>query len=201
MIQNAILEISDDLIARESELCQLDSIVGDGDHGVTVKRGFLAIREKVADQQFNSIQQLMMTCAMELMNTLGGAIGPIFASIFMGMAKSTAGKETLETADVADMFEAGLQKVMATGGAKVGDRTLVDTLAPAVDALKAHQDKSIKEALGAAADAGYAGAQSTKDMVAQKGRAKFLGESSKGYVDAGSMTMYYFLRAMQNAVE
>ncbi len=199
-MQEIILSVADDLISREEELCLLDSYVGDGDHGVTIKRGFQSVKAAVSSQQFDSFQSLFMGCALELMNTLGGAIGPIFSSVFMGFAQGTANVEEIGTQDLARMFQLALDCVKQTGGAKEGDRTLVDALSPAARVLQEQSGLEIHEALSAAAGAAYEGALSTKDMVAKMGRARFLGEKSKGYVDAGAMTMYYFIHDMAQAV-
>ena len=195
-----LCEVCSSLISREHELCKFDSIVGDGDHGVTVKRGFSAVKDGIETAAPDSIYALLSESGYILMDQLGGAIGPVLASLFLGMAASTKGKESIGTADLARMFSDALTKVMDIGGAKPGDRTLVDALAPAVATLAQCTEMPEKEAMMAAAKSAYEGAQSTKDMVAQKGRAHFLGEKSKGYVDAGAMTMYYFIESFAEAI-
>jgi len=188
-------KISDDLIGREEELCKLDAIAGDGDHGTTVRKAFTNIKEYIVRDNPADISSLFMTAAMAVSEAMGGAIGPIFSSIFMGLGMNTMGKTELGTSDIATMFRAGLDSVQQIGGAKVGDKTLVDALSPMVDALEANTDKSEKEAMTIAAEKALEGAQGTKDLVSKKGRSHFLGENSVGYVDAGSMTMAYFAKS------
>lgn len=193
--KNTLLACADDLIEREQELSQLDSYVGDGDHGVTIRKAYMNIRKSVEDENPADISGILMSGAMALANTAGGAIGPILSTFYMGMSISVMGKDELGVSDLAEMFAAGLASIQDMGGAKPGDRTMVDALYPAVEALKNTTATDVKTAMTEAADKAYEGAQATAGMVAKLGRAKNLGERSLGYVDAGSMSTYYFFRA------
>ena len=195
-----LVAISDNLIGREMELCKLDSFVGDGDHGTTVSKAFKNIKKTVIETKSDNISDLFMASAEAVAEVMGGAIGPIFSSILFGMSYSTKGKMELDTTDIADMFMTALEKVQAVGGAQVGDKTLVDSLYPATLALKENSDLGLKEAMSIAAEKAYTGAQGTKNLVAKKGRAHFLGEDSLNYVDAGSMTMYYFVQTFADYI-
>ncbi len=186
--------ICEDLVGREQELCKLDAVVGDGDHGTTVKKAFSSILEAYKVEPPNNIGDIFIKASMAMSNTMGGAIGPIFGSMLMGMGLASRGLNEVDTNNIADMFEGALNKVQMVGGAQVGDKTLVDALYPAVMVLNDNRTSTEKEALILAADAAYKGAQGTKNLVSKKGRSHNLGENSKGYVDAGSMTMYYFIR-------
>jgi dihydroxyacetone kinase phosphoprotein-dependent L subunit len=192
--QRALLYAADDLIAREKELSKLDSMVGDGDHGITIRKGFNAIKEMINREKPASINSLLMNCGMTVSETSGGAIGPILSAFFLGMTKA-APEGDFFSEELSSLFEAGLAQVRAVGGAAPGDKTLVDVLTPVVDALKTNTALEPKSAMKIAVKAAWEGAQSTRDMVSRKGRSKNLGERSKGYVDAGSMSMYYFFRA------
>jgi dihydroxyacetone kinase-like protein len=191
----ALLYACDDLVTREQELCDYDSGVGDGDHGVTIRKGFTAVKEVVEREKPEGVQALCMCCAMAFSNTSGGAIGPVLSAFFLGMMNASPKGDPFGTPEIAVFFEAGLKQVKAIGGAEMGDKTLVDALEPAVEALKAESKKEPKTAMTAAAEAAREGARSTIDMVSRKGRSKNLGERSRGHIDAGSMSMYYFLRA------
>jgi dihydroxyacetone kinase-like protein len=191
----ALLYACDDLVTREQELCDYDSGVGDGDHGVTIRKGFTAVREAIEREKPGGIQALCMSCAMAFSNTSGGAIGPVLSALFMGMMNTSPKGDPFGTPEIAVIFESGLKQVKAIGGAEVGDKTLVDALEPAVEALKAESKKEPRAAMRTAAAAAYKGAQSTINMVSRKGRSKNLGERSRGHIDAGSMSMYYFFRA------
>jgi dihydroxyacetone kinase-like protein len=191
----ALLYACDDLVIREQELCDYDSGVGDGDHGVTIRKGFTAVKEAIEREKPEGIQALCMSCAMAFSNTSGGAIGPVLSAFFLGMMNASPGGDPFDTPEIAAIFEEGLRQIKTVGGAEVGDKTLVDALEPAVEVLKAESKKEPKVAMTAAAEAAYKGAQSTIDMVSRKGRSKNLGERSRGHIDAGSMSMYYFFRA------
>jgi dihydroxyacetone kinase-like protein len=191
----ALLYACNDLVTREQELCDYDSGVGDGDHGVTIRKGFTAVKEAIEREKPEGIQALCMSCAMAFSNTSGGAIGPVLSALFLGMMNAAPKEGPFSTPELAALFEAGLKQVKIIGGAEVGDKTLVDALEPAVKTLRTESEKEPKAAMTAAAEAAYKGAQSTIDMVSRKGRSKNLGERSRGHIDAGSMSMYYFFRA------
>lgn len=194
-VKKGLLAAADKLCESEEELCRLDSHVGDGDHGTTIRKAFEKLKADVETNKPADFSSLFMTSAMSMMDTAGGAIGPILSSMFMGFAQSTAGKSDLGVADLADMFETGMRSVQDMGGAKPGDRTLLDALYPAVEALKAADTQDCYEALTKAGEAAAQGAAATANMIATKGRAKNLGEKSLGYVDAGATSMSYFINA------
>jgi len=187
--------VAEDLVVRSEELCKLDSYVGDGDHGISIRKGFSGILG-VLDQPTETIEDVFNLCLDAILDNMGGAIGPIFASVFMGFGAASAGKEVLTAADWQKCFERGLQVVMEVGGAKPGERTLVDTLNAAVEAFRETEGKSDEEIWKHVAKRSYEGAQNTKNMQARKGRARYLAERSVGYVDAGSMSMNYFIQAI-----
>lgn len=184
---------ADAIIENEKWLCELDSQVGDGDHGVTAARGFRAVKEMLAENADASIAALLEKTGDALAETMGGAIGPIFGSIFTAMGEDAGDIAEIDAAKLADMLEAGLSDVQMIGGAQPGDRTLVDALAPAVEAMQ--RESSLPLALEKAAGAARKGAEATKEMQAKKGRAKFLQEKSVGYQDAGATSMMLVLRA------
>ncbi len=201
-VSQMLVQISDSIIANEELLCKLDSHVGDGDHGVTVARGFTAVKSKVFENENYGIGALLELTGDTLSETMGGAIGPIFGSIFSAMGEEAGDITEVSTACMAAMLRAGLDNVMLIGGAAPGDRTLVDALAPAVAALEqdAQADVSLADALQHAATAAHEGALATKDMVAKKGRAKFLQDKSIGFQDAGATSMSIVLAAMADYV-
>lgn len=194
-LKRAVLAAADDIIGRETELSQLDSFVGDGDHGVTVRKGYQRVRKGILEGDPKTPHAIMLSAGMELADTTGGAIGPILASMFLGFATAVEGKEELGVKDLAAMFDKGLQSVQELGGAKPGDCTMVDAFYPFVQSLKNAETDDVKAALLAAAEKAYEGSEATRDMVPRLGRARNLGERAIGYVDAGSRSMYYFLKA------
>ena len=199
-LKKIIINICDDLTGREEELCKLDSFVGDGDHGTTVKKAFTNIKDEISTAQVDSISDLFMLCATAVSKVTGGAIGPILASLFWGMSSSSEGKSQLGTSDLYDIFNGALKKVQLIGEAKVGDKTLVDSLSPAVDSLRESLDLSAKEAMKIAAEKAYEGALGTENIISKQGRSRFLNERSKGYIDAGSMSMYYFIKRFSDSL-
>lgn len=194
-IRQELIKASVDLMEREQELCLLDSYVGDGDHGTTVKKSFEIVKQ-IAEEHSDHISELFQNCATGIMDRSGGAIGPILSAFFLGLAEGSEGKEELEGKEWAPLFAAALRSVTEVGGARPGDRTLVDTLTAVDQAFQEYKDASCQELWEKVIAYAYRGAMATGNMRARKGRAKFLGEQSTGYVDAGAMTMYYFIRTI-----
>lgn len=199
-MKQALLDAACDLIAREEELSRLDSYVGDGDHGTTIRQSFQRVRRELEGLEPADLGELFQCCTLALMDTAGGAIGPILASLFMGFQQEAGGRTSLDGPSLVRMFAAGLASVQEMGGAMPGDRTLVDPLHAAVRAMEQLGGQDTSALLRAGADAAQTGAADTAHMIARHGRAKNLGEASLGYVDAGAMSMYYLLRAMEQSV-
>lgn len=185
--------VADAVLAQETLLCELDSKVGDGDHGVTMARGFAAVKAALENAQ-DTIAGLLESVGDTLAESMGGAIGPIFGSIFTAMGERAGDAEEIGGPLMAEMLASALDEVQLIGGAQVGDRTLVDALAPAAEA--AQGEGSLAQRLQRAAEAAQKGAEGTKEMVARKGRAKFLQEKSVGYQDAGATSLLIVVRAM-----
>lgn len=194
--------IADTAISAKEELCKLDSYVGDGDHGFTVERGFSAVKAMLEKTDFDSPKEALEATGDELADTMGGAIGLIIGGLFTGGAEAIENKDTLDTDDIYMLISAGLEEIKLVGGAKEGDRTLIDALSPACNSFKAAMDqgKPLGECISCAAEAAEEGAKATAGMVAQKGRAKFLQEESRGYIDAGAVTMSKIIRAMSDYI-
>ncbi len=177
-------------------LTQLDSDIGDGDHGANMNRGMqavLTILPSVADKDIGSV---FKTVGMKLVSTVGGASGPLYGTLFMQMGSATAGKMELTLDDWIAAMQAGYDGVVMRGKAQVGDKTMVDALTPGLAALKTKRDEgaSIPDALNTAADATKQGMEETIPMVARKGRASYLGERSAGHQDPGSTSSWYLMR-------
>ncbi len=177
-------------------LTQLDSDIGDGDHGANMNRGMqavLTVLPGVADKDIGSI---FKTVGMKLVSTVGGASGPLYGTMFMQMGSATTGKMELTLDDWIVAMQAGYDGVVMRGKAQVGDKTMVDALNPGLSALKAKRDAgaSISEALSAAADATKQGMEGTIPLVARKGRASYLGERSAGHQDPGATSSWYLMK-------
>jgi len=201
-LKKIIERIAITLDKNSAYLSELDSFVGDGDHGTTVSRGFREVIKKIKENPFDDISELLKTVGLTLISSMGGASGPIFGSIFIAMAKTIEGRDKIDLKDLTRMFSDSMDKVMLIGGAKPGDKTLIDSLNPMVESLKDSSLKglSLKDGVALAEIAALEGAESTKDMVGKKGRSKYLGERSIGYQDAGATTMYLIIKSIDDSI-
>jgi phosphoenolpyruvate---glycerone phosphotransferase subunit DhaL len=175
------------------ELVQLDTAIGDGDHGTNLDRGMKKALEKLEGQEGADIGALLKTVAMTLISSVGGAAGPLYGTLFLQMGTSAAGKEELDLAGWTDALEAGITGVQSRGKAQPGDKTMIDALLPALEALRAG-DGDVGAALNAAADAAEGGMKATIPMEARKGRASYLGPRSVGHQDPGATSSYLLMR-------
>ena len=166
---------------NKAYLGEVDGLIGDGDHGMNMNKGFSVFEERFKDEDI-SFSEGLDELGMILLNEIGGSMGPIYGTIFMDMAEAGEDLDEITAADLGAMLEAGLNGLCEIVDAKVGDKTLVDTLAPSVDVMKAAgaEGKDFKEALAEMKAAAEAGRDSTKDMVAKFGRSSRLGERSRG---------------------
>ena len=198
-----ILERINAALGREKNyLSQLDSHIGDGDHGFGISNGFRIGYEKV-DKSGGSIEDSLKTIGLSLIKEVGGASGTIFGSLFLGMAKAAKGHGALGLSELARTFEEGLALVKQRGKAELGDKTMVDALHPAVESLKqsAVEGLPVVEAFQRAAAAAKKGAEETKNMIGKKGRAKYFKEKSIGFQDAGATTVAVILAAMADGLQ
>jgi phosphoenolpyruvate---glycerone phosphotransferase subunit DhaK len=180
-------------------LNDLDGTVGDGDHGSTMLRAFRAA-ESATQTQFDDLGAGFDAAAAALAENAGGAIGPLLAALFAEGGVVFAEKERAGSKEFAEFLRGGLQAIQDVGGAKVGDKTLVDALDPAAQALEQNQAQPLPAALEVAIDAAQKGAESTSEMVAAHGRAQFVAERSRGYQDAGATSMVILLETMLHLI-
>ncbi len=185
--------------AQRDYLTQLDAAIGDADHGANMERGFTAVKGKLGDLKGKDIGAVFKTVAMTLISTVGGASGPLYGTFFLQAANAAIGKNELSLAELATVYDAGLQGLVHRGKAAVGEKTMVDALVPAFTALKPADGDSLGETLARAVAAAKKGADSTVPLVAKKGRASYLGERSAGHMDPGAASSVLLLEALQNA--
>lgn len=178
------------------ELSRLDSVLGDGDHGISMLKGFQCIETTFEGKEFASISDMLMLAGRTLMKEIGGSCGPLFATIFMQGATAVKGKDTMETAEFAAMTRKSADMIMNLGKSKAGEKTMLDALIPAAESLEKSLAEGIDtaEALKLAAQAAEDGAEATKDMLATKGRGRYQGEKSLGHKDAGAVSVSYIMR-------
>jgi len=182
--------------AGVDKLCELDSAIGDGDHGVAMARAMDAMEKGIDDCPDAKLKTLLEGVAASVESIDAGSTGPLMGSLMEGMAESVGEATEIGTERLASMFDEGLAELLVISKAKVGDKTMVDALTPAVEALKAaaSDGDSVAGALAKAADAAQAGAESTKNLQARFGRARNLGQRSIGYHDPGATSMAMFFR-------
>jgi dihydroxyacetone kinase-like protein len=186
-------------VEHKDELTELDAAIGDADHGANMARGFTAVAGKLEGLKGKDIGTIFKTVAMTLISTVGGASGPLYGTFFLQAAAGANGKAELTHEDLVAVFEKGLQGLMSRGKAQVGEKTMVDALVPAIEALKPAVDDSLSAAIGRAVAAAKQGADSTIPLVAKKGRASYLGERSAGHLDPGAASSVLLLKALQHA--
>jgi dihydroxyacetone kinase phosphoprotein-dependent L subunit len=179
-------------------LSEIDGAIGDGDHGINMGKGFTRAGQQIEQQREVDLAAGLDILGNTLFTDIGGAMGPLYGTMFMDMAEQAQGKDDIDAATFGLMLEAALNAVRGLGDAKVGDKTLLDTLVPAERAFKTAlaSGASFSAALEAMTDAAETGWQSTRDLVARIGRASRLGERSRGHLDAGATSCYLILQAM-----
>jgi dihydroxyacetone kinase-like protein len=185
-------------IAENREyLTELDSAIGDADHGINMNRGMQAVIGKLDATQAADIGALLKTVGMTLVSTVGGASGPLYGTLFLQMGASAAGKTELSGQDWADALAAGVAGVQRRGKAELGDKTMLDALIPAVETLRSTLagGSSLDEALDQSAHTAQEGMTATIPLVAHKGRASYLGERSANHQDPGATSSWLLLRA------
>lgn len=195
-VKKILLSIAQMFIEKEEELCKYDSVIGDGDHGITMARGAKAVIVKLEPMGEGTCREYFKVYGRTLVSTLGGAMGPLFGSIFLELSKACKGIDTLDTKTLVVGLEQAEMKIMDLGGAKPGQKTMLDSLHPTVQVLKDASEKNIplKEAIILAEKAALQGVEDTIPMKATMGRAKFLQDKSVGHQDAGATSFYYFIK-------
>ena len=183
---------------NKSYFTELDSAIGDADHGINMDRGFQAVLGKLDGQGSSDIGAIFKTVGMTLVSTVGGASGPLYGTLFLQLGVATAGKGALDAADWGAALDAGVQGVIARGKAEPQDKTMVDALIPGRDAYqRALADgATFADALRRSASAAEEGMKATIPWVARKGRASYLGERSAGHQDPGATSSFLLLKTV-----
>lgn len=188
--------------AQRDYLTQLDAAIGDGDHGTNMDRGFAAVEKALAGQGDIPPGRLLIVAGKTLVSTVGGASGPLWGSALRSAGRSLGDAEAFEGPELATALDAAIAAVVDLGAAQVGDKTMIDALTPAAEALKHSVDAGVPLplAVAAAADAAEEGARATVPLLARKGRASYLGERSIGHQDPGATSATLILRALERVV-
>ena len=183
-------------------LTELDSAIGDADHGANMARGMSAVGEKLSAGAPGTVDELLKTVGMTLVSSVGGASGPLYGTFFLRMGMAAGPVTALDGPALAGALRAGLDGIVARGKAEAGDKTMFDAMAPAVDAMDAAlaAGASVPDAAKAASDAATAGRDATLPLVARKGRASYLGERSAGHLDPGAASTAILFDTLAAAV-
>jgi dihydroxyacetone kinase phosphoprotein-dependent L subunit len=202
-VKDMILFMAQEIIDNKSYLTEVDLKIGDGDHGIGMETGFLNVKKVIEPKQYASVNQLFKEIGMAMLNSMGGASGVIFSSIFLGAKKDTGKEDELTAEEFTEIMEKSLKMIKQRGKAELGDKTMVDAFEPAICAMSEYVvgKKDFGGMLSVAEIAAEQGMHATKNYVAKFGRAKSLMERSIGYQDAGATSVYLMFRAMRKWLE
>jgi phosphoenolpyruvate---glycerone phosphotransferase subunit DhaL len=186
-----IAEITDVVEAQRDHLTQLDAAIGDADHGSNLARGFTAVRAALAEARTPTPGEVLLLTGSTLISKVGGASGPLYGTLLRRTGKALGDASEVEPAQLAEALRAGVEGVMALGGAAPGDKTMIDALLPALEALR--------DGFAAARAAAEEGAEATIPLQARKGRASYLGERSIGHQDPGATSSALLIAGLEEA--
>jgi dihydroxyacetone kinase phosphoprotein-dependent L subunit len=197
------LYVAEKIIGSKTLLTEVDSAIGDGDHGIGMSIGFSSAVTNLQKQDFSTINEIFKSIGMSLISSMGGASGVIFGTMFLGGIKNLENYNSLNLETLAVIFENSLKAIKERGKAAVGDKTMVDSFQPAVNALKEAVNSSLLllDGLQAAEEKARVGMENTKGYIANFGRAKSLGERAIGHQDAGATSVWLIFKSIREWVE
>ena len=189
------------VVEKREYLTDLDSAIGDADHGTNMSRGMNRSVEKIDGKEYTDFGGLFRDVAMTIMSAVGGSAGPLYGTFFMKMGQKLTGKSEASAFEMAEAMNEGLAGIMTLGKSQPGDKTMIDALSPAIAALRENADKGDGEAWAKAVDAAEAGKKDTIPMLARRGRSSYLGERSIGHQDPGATSSFYMIGCFRDAAE
>lgn len=191
------------IIENKDYLTELDRVIGDADHGINMSKGFSAVDAKLDEMNGKDWGSILKTVAMTLISTVGGASGPLYGTAFLRASTVVDGKMEIDKEDIINMFEQAVEGIKMRGKSDKGDKTILDALIPAFEALKLayEEEKDTKTAFKMAEEAALEGVEYTKDIIAKKGRASYLGERSIGHQDPGATSTYIMIKSINEVLE
>jgi dihydroxyacetone kinase-like protein len=199
-VKDLLLFVADRLIAAEPILSAADRELGDGDHGLGMARGFAAVKSRLEAEQPDSIPKIFGAAGMAMLSTMGGASGALFGTLFRSGGKALEGCAVFDARALAMFLQAAEAGIVARGGARQGDKTMVDALHPAAVKAREMAERPLPEAFAAVAEAAQRGAEATKEMHAALGRAKALGTAALGHPDPGALSIALIMGAANDFV-
>ncbi len=200
-IVEILLDMGKTMEENKEFLTDLDNVIGDGDHGINMARGFSEVEKQAEALQGKDIGNLLKTVGMTLVSKVGGSSGPLYGTAFMKAGMTIGDKNEIGMEDFLAGLEAGIEGIKARGRSTTGEKTMLDAMVPALDAMKesAGSGAAVAEILAAGVSAAEAGVEATKPMVATKGRASYLGERSVGHQDPGATSFTLLLKEIAKA--
>jgi len=200
-MKKILIDIADRIMLEKDALTKLDASCGDGDLGVVMYIAFKRARDKIQIDESGDVGSLLATLGSEILSSAGGASGPLFGTIFREAGKIVKMKKRVTLEELTEMFEESLSNIKKLGGAKVGDKTLIDALEPAVKSLRKslNNKQSLENALSKAAEEAELGTKMTRNMVARHGKARYLGKKSIGYLDPGAKIIELIFKTMMSS--
>ena len=201
--QKALIHVADTIVEHEPYLTEVDTLIGDGDHGIGMKRGFTALKNMLEHQTFQTMESLCKATGMELVKTMGGASGVIFGTLFIGGLKELGDTASVSLEQLARYFDAGCTAIQRRGKARAGQKTMLDAFIPAVEALKAQAAKGadIVSAFGQAQFAAKEGTEASKSMKSQMGRSKNFQDTTIGLPDPGAISTRLIFQALYESIK
>ena len=200
-IYDWLIQCSQTFAREQDYLTELDTTIGDGDHGLNMNRGFQKVAEKLPTVADKDIATILKTTGMTLLSSVGGASGPLFGTFFIKAAQSAANKESLTVADLAELIKIGTEGIVSRGRAEPNDKTMCDVWWPISEALTLASSQPLDKAITAAVAAAKQGVESTINMQARKGRASYLGERSIGHPDPGGASVLLMIETLQQVIK
>lgn len=198
-----INKIADVISENKLYLTELDAAIGDGDHGINMSKGFEAVREKLIDDNGENLGSIFKKIGMTLVSTVGGASGPLYGTAFMKSAQVLNNKSEMDLEDFINVIKASLEGIKMRGKAVAGEKTMIDSIEPALNSLIKSKEEGLStvDCLYAAQKAAYKGVEQTKEIKASKGRASYLGDRSIGHQDAGATSSYLILKTIYEYIK
>ena len=200
-VKEMLLYVADKIIESKPLLTEVDSKIGDGDHGIGMAGGMEKVKETLGSMEPNNVYAVFTKAGNAMLMSMGGASGVIFGSMYLGGARGQEPKSELTARDFAELMQRSLKVIKDRGKAEIGDKTMVDALEPATDAMLVTADNGFEVMLKAGEDAAEQGVENTKQYQAKFGRSKSLLERAIGHQDAGATSVYIILRSMREFVE
>ena len=202
-LQKALISAAKLIIENEPYLTEVDTIIGDGDHGSGMKMGFTALLGLLQNQKYETLYELLHASGLELIRTMGGASGVLFGTLFIGGLSVVEGKQAMKVDELVDYFNEGTEAVMRRGRCGPGSKTMIDALVPAMDAMKKEMvsNFNILDVLGAGVAGAKQGVENTKHMIPTTGRAKNFREEAIGYPDPGAISVSILFEGLVKGIQ